>query len=155
MRIKLFVYDFDGVMTNNKVIVDQRGNESVIVNRGDGLAVSIIKRMNIPQLILSTEANPVVLKRANKLNIICINGVEDKKEKLKEYCIQNDINFKDVLYIGNDINDLDIMKMIGHPYCPADAHESIKVISDYVFKSKGGNGVIRELLDLIIKHKGK
>ena len=128
MRIKLFVYDFDGVMTNNKVIVDQRGNESVIVNRGDGLAVSIIKRMNIPQLILSTEANPVVLKRAKKLNIICINGVEDKKEKLKEYCIQNDINFKDVLYIGNDINDLDIMKMVGHPYCPSDAHGSIKSI---------------------------
>ena len=145
------MYDFDGVMTNNKVIVDQRGNESVIVNRGDGLAVSIIKRMNIPQLILSTEANPVVLKRANKLNIICINGVEDKKEKLKEYCIQNDINFKDVLYIGNDINDLDIMKMIGHPYCPADAHESIKCISKRIMSSKGGDGVIRELLDLITK----
>ena len=154
MRIKLFVYDFDGVMTNNKVIVDQRGNESVIVNRGDGLAVSIIKRMNIPQLILSTEANPVVLKRAKKLNIICINGVEDKKEKLKEYCIQNDINFKDVLYIGNDINDLDIMKMVGHPYCPADAHESIKCISKRIMSSKGGDGVIRELLDLITKQKG-
>ena len=148
------MYDFDGVMTNNKVIVDQRGNESVIVNRGDGLAVSIIKRMNIPQLILSTEANPVVLKRAKKLNIICINGVEDKKEKLKEYCIQNDINFKDVLYIGNDINDLDIMKMVGHPYCPADAHESIKCISKRIMSSKGGDGVIRELLDLITKQKG-
>ena len=153
MRIKLFVYDFDGVMTNNKVIVDQRGNESVIVNRGDGLAVSIIKRMNIPQLILSTEANPVVLKRANKLNIICINGVEDKKEKLKEYCIQNDINFKDVLYIGNDINDLDIMKMVGHPYCPSDAHGSIKSISKRIMSSKGGDGVIRELLEIITKTK--
>ena len=153
MRIKLFVYDFDGVMTNNKVIVDQRGNESVIVNRGDGLAVSIIKRMNIPQLILSTEANSVVLKRAKKLNIICINGVEDKKEKLKEYCIQNDINFKDVLYIGNDINDLDIMKMVGHPYCPADAHESIKSISKRIMSSKGGDGVIRELLEIITKTK--
>jgi len=154
MRIKLFVYDFDGVMTNNKVIVDQRGNESVIVNRGDGLAISIIKRMNIPQLILSTEANSVVLKRAKKLNINCINGVKDKKEKLKEYCIQNDINFKDVLYIGNDINDLDIMKMVGHPYCPSDAHESIKCISKRIMFSKGGDGVIRELLDLITKQKG-
>ena len=148
------MYDFDGVMTDNKVMVDQQGLESVIVNRGDGLAVSMIKKMNIPQLILSTEVNSVVLKRAEKLKIKCIKGAENKKEKLKEYCRQNDIDFKDVLYIGNDINDLDVMEMVGHPYCPADAHESIKCISMKILSSNGGDGVIRELLDLLTKQKG-
>jgi YrbI family 3-deoxy-D-manno-octulosonate 8-phosphate phosphatase len=152
---KLLVYDFDGVMTNNKVYVDQDGREIVQVNRGDGLAVSEIKKLNIGQVILSSEKNIVVLKRANKLKIDCIYGVESKKDVLIKYISDKMIKLDEVGYVGNDINDLDVMKIVGFRFCPQDAHHSIKNIADLIFTSTGGNGVIRELYDFIKENKEK
>ena len=151
MGIKLFVYDFDGVMTDNKVYVDQKGNETVQVNRGDGLGVSEIKKLGKRQIIISTEINPVVMKRAEKLGISCMQGVENKKVALIDYCENNNFDLQNVAYVGNDINDKEAMEIVGKRFSPSDAHESIKNISDHVFKRKGGEGVIRELLDLLIK----
>ncbi len=150
-NIKLIVYDFDGVMTDNKVYLDQKGNEMVQVHRGDGLGVSEIKKLGIEQVIISTEKNPVVSARASKLAIFCLQGQENKKVALKDYCEKNDIDLKHVIYVGNDINDLEAMDLVGVTFCPVDAHESIKAISDYILETKGGHGVVRELLDFIIK----
>ena len=154
-NIKLMVYDFDGVMTNNKVYLDQNGKEIVQVNRADGLGVAEIKTLEIEQIIISTEINPVVTARANKLGINCLQGVNNKKKALKIYCNNNNLDLKNVGYIGNDINDKDVMKIVGFTFCPSDAHDSIQLISNYVLKTKGGDGVIRELLELIIKNKEK
>ena len=148
-KIKLVVYDFDGVMTDNKVYIDQNGNEMVQVNRADGLGVAEIKKMEIKQIIMSTETNPVVSARAIKLDIPCLQGLDNKKDALLDYSKKNDIDLKNVAYVGNDINDKDAMAIAGLSFCPADAHETIKEISDHVFKRNGGDGVIRELLDLI------
>ena len=148
-KIKLLVYDFDGVMTDNKVYVDQNGNETVQVNRADGLGVSEIKKLGIVQIIISTEKNPVVSARAKKLGINCLQGIENKKIALMDYCNNNKIDLHNVAYIGNDINDKDVMEIVGITYCPADAHTTIKNISDNILNSRGGNGVIRELLDRI------
>ena len=148
-KIKLIVYDFDGVMTDNKVYIDQNGNEMVQVNRADGLGVAEIKKMEIEQIIMSTETNPVVSARAIKLDIPCLQGLDNKKDALLDYTKKNDIDLKNIAYVGNDINDKDAMAIAGFSFCPADAHETIKEISDHVFKRNGGDGVIRELLDLI------
>jgi 3-deoxy-D-manno-octulosonate 8-phosphate phosphatase (KDO 8-P phosphatase) len=148
-KIKLIVYDFDGVMTDNKVYIDQNGNEMVQVNRADGLGVAEIKKMEIEQVIISTETNPVVTQRAIKLKIPCLQGLDNKKDALLDYSKKNDIDLKNVAYVGNDINDKDAMAIAGFSFCPADAHETIKEISDHVFKRNGGDGVIRELLDII------
>ena len=148
-KIKLIVYDFDGVMTDNKVYINQNGSEMVQVNRADGLGVAEIKKMGIKQIIISTEKNPVVSARANKLDVPCLQGVANKKYALTDYCQKNDIQILQVAYVGNDINDKDAMAIAGLSFCPADAHETIKEISDHVFKRNGGDGVIRELLDLI------
>ena len=148
-KIKLIVYDFDGVMTDNKVYIDQNGNEMVQVNRADGLGVAEIKKMEIEQIIMSTEKNPVVSARAIKLDIPCFQGLDNKKDALLDYSKKNDIDLKNVAYVGNDINDKDAMAIAGFSFCPNDAHETIKEISDHVFKRNGGDGVIRELLDLI------
>jgi YrbI family 3-deoxy-D-manno-octulosonate 8-phosphate phosphatase len=137
-EIELAVYDFDGVMTDNSVIVDQFGNESVVVNRSDGMAVSRIKKMGMEQIILSTEKNAVVQKRAEKLGLFCLNGIDDKKRALEEYLSRTGVNRKRVVYIGNDINDLEVMEYVGVPI-------------EWVTKAKGGDGVIREFLDEIIK----
>ena len=154
-KLDLLVYDFDGVMTDNKVYVDQNGKETVQVNRADGLGVSEIKKLGIEQIIISTEKNPVVSARAKKMDIYCLQGIDNKKFALKNYCKENNIELQQVAYIGNDINDLEVMKIVGVTFCPSDAHESIKDISDYVLDKKGGEGVIRELLDLLTNKKGE
>jgi YrbI family 3-deoxy-D-manno-octulosonate 8-phosphate phosphatase len=151
-KIELIVYDFDGVMTDNKVNVDQYGNESVTVNRGDGLAISEIKKLGIHQIIISTEKNVVVQKRAEKLNIPFIQGVENKKTTLKAFLVENKIDSSKVAFIGNDTNDFEVMEIVGLPISPSDAHDSIKEISKIITKSNGGNGVIREVYE-IIKNK--
>ena len=152
--IELIVYDFDGVMTDNKVYVDQHGNEFVQVSRADGLGISEMKKLGIKQIIISTETNPVVNKRAEKLSISCLQCVDDKEKELKTYCCANNVDLTDVLYVGNDINDKKAMELAGWAICPADAHESVKGISKYILRTKGGEGVVREILDLIIKKKG-
>ena len=149
-NIKLIVYDFDGVMTNNKVVIDEFGNESVTVNRADGLAVSEITKLDILQIIISTEKNLVVQKRAEKLKIPSFQGVDNKKNALLTFIQKNNIDLHSVVYIGNDINDFEVMQIVGIPISPADAHESIKRISKLVTNSKGGEGVIREFYNLII-----
>jgi 3-deoxy-D-manno-octulosonate 8-phosphate phosphatase (KDO 8-P phosphatase) len=150
--IDLIIYDFDGVMTDNTVIIDQNGHESVIVNRSDGLAISELSRYNIKQIIVSTERNPIVQKRAEKLGIPCINAVENKKDVVLKYLEEQKIDKDKVVYVGNDINDMDIMLSIGCPVAPLDAHESIRKISKFVTKSAGGKGVVRELLDILVNN---
>ena len=151
--IKLIVYDFDGVMTNNRVYVDQEGKEMVQVSRADGLGTEEIKKLGIEQIIISTENNSVVSTRASKLGIPCLQGIKNKKTVLIDYCKKNNIDLQNVAYMGNDINDKEAMKIIGKTFCPADAHGSIKAISDRVFKTKGGHGVVRELFDYLISQE--
>ena len=82
-----------------------------------------------------------------------MQSINNKKDSLKDYCEKNRIELETVAYIGNDINDKEAMEIVGFTFCPADAHESIKTISNYIFKTKGGDGVVREFLDFIIKNK--
>ena len=147
--LRVLFYDFDGVMTDNRVLVDQNGIESVFVNRSDGLAVSRLKKRGYTQVIVSTETNPVVEKRAEKLKIPVIHGVEDKGEIIRKYLEDNRIPREETLFIGNDLNDLPAFNAVGVKACPADAYEVIKKAADIVFQSRGGAGVIRELMDLL------
>ncbi|WP_312353847.1 KdsC family phosphatase [Aminipila sp.] len=141
----LIVYDFDGVMTDNRVILNEDGSESVIVSRADGYAVNCIKGLNIRQIILSTEKNSIVACRAKKLGIPVIHGVEDKKAVLFKYCEEHNIPLQGVLFVGNDLNDIEVMKSVGVSACPLDAEEEIQRIAHWVIPKKGGFGVIREL----------
>ncbi|XPV75728.1 MAG: KdsC family phosphatase [Desulfovibrio sp.] len=145
----LLVYDFDGVMTDNRVIVREDGLESVVCNRGDGLGINIIKKMDIPQIILSTETNPVVAARAKKIGIPAIHGSSNKKETLQNFCQENDIAMTDVFFVGNDMNDYEVMEACGFGICPSDSHKNIITLAGLTTEAKGGYGVIRELADLL------
>jgi 3-deoxy-D-manno-octulosonate 8-phosphate phosphatase (KDO 8-P phosphatase) len=147
--ICLIVYDFDGVMTDNRVILSEDGKESVIVNRSDGLAVSILKNMGIPQLILSREKNPVVSARARKLSIPVLQGINEKEAVLREYCRDNKIPMEKVVFIGNDINDTNLMCIVGYPLCPNDAYPEAKAVARFIIPVNGGCGVVREFLNHI------
>ena len=136
-------------MTDNTVFLDENGTESVKLNRSDGLGVSELKKMGYIQVIISTENNPVVTRRAEKLGIPCIQGINNKKNVLLDYCEKQEIQPELCAFVGNDINDLEVMQVVGYPICPADAHPKIKSISQTVLDTKGGNGVIREILDLV------
>ena len=144
--LELVVYDFDGVMTDNTVSVDQHGVESVVVSRADGLAVGLIRDKGIRQMILTTEKNPVVERRAEKLSLPILRGIDNKAETLAGYCRDNGIDLRNVAYIGNDVNDLEAMQMVGCPVCPSDAAEEIKRISRIILDTPGGSGAVRRFL---------
>ena len=148
-KVKLVVYDFDGVMTDNRVSVDQDGRESVRANRSDGLGVGMIRGLGVEQVILSTEANPVVKARADKINLEAIHGIRDKGSALLALADKRGISVKDILFVGNDVNDADAMGLAGFKVAPADSHPSILALADYITQAPGGHGVIRELADVL------
>lgn len=147
--VKLVVYDFDGVMTDNRVFVRQDGLESVAANRGDGLGIGMIRRLGLEQVILSTETNPVVVARAKKIGIPAIHGSSDKPTALRRMAEQRGVELSEILYVGNDTNDLEAMRLAGWKVAPADAHPKILAEVDYVTTAPGGRGVIRELADVL------
>jgi 3-deoxy-D-manno-octulosonate 8-phosphate phosphatase (KDO 8-P phosphatase) len=151
MDLQLIVYDFDGVMTDNRVYVTQDGLEFVACNRADGLGIGLIRSLGLDQLIISTETNPVVSARGAKLRLEVIQGVRDKRRALLDLCRSRGIDPARVLYVGNDVNDLEAMQAVGHRVCPCDAHASIRAISDPVLAAAGGAGVVRELADRLLE----
>lgn len=150
--IALIVLDFDGIFTDNKVMVSEEGKEFVNCTRADGLGIQLLNSKHVPMLILSTETNPVVASRARKLNLPVIQGEENKKQTLIKYCEENKINLQNVMYAGNDLNDYEVMKCIGFPVAPKDAHPEIKRIAKYIISKKGGEGVVRELAENLIQY---
>lgn len=152
-KIKLIIYDFDGVLTDNKVLVSEDGLESVSCNRADGLAIELIKNAGIPQLILSKETNKIVAARAKKLNIPVLQGIDNKSKALQELIKEKKINLSEVMFLGNDLNDIPVMRQVGFPVCPADAYNEIKETAKLILKTSGGEGVVRELIEYIEKIK--
>ena len=131
-------------MTDNKVLILEDGREGVFCNRADGLAIKEIKKLGICQIILSTEKNPIIKYRAKKLQLPFFNNIGDKKKLLINYCKRNKYSLKKTVFIGNDINDLESMRIVGFPVAPFDADLTVKKIAKLVIKKKGGGGVIRE-----------
>jgi YrbI family 3-deoxy-D-manno-octulosonate 8-phosphate phosphatase len=149
-ELDLAVYDFDGVMTDNRVYVMQDGTEAVACTRADGLGVDMIRAMGVPQLILSTETNPVVQTRAAKLGLEAISGAADKCRALLEICASRRYAPARVLYVGNDVNDLEAMRAVGYPVSPADGHPAVRAIARVITRAAGGQGVVRELAGEIL-----
>lgn len=153
-RIEGIVFDFDGVFTNNKVIVHEDGSEAVICDRSDGLGLAQLKLFNIPLLVLSKEKNPVVQVRCKKLEIPCKQNVSEKILVLKEWLQENKLNSMNTIYVGNDLNDLSCMQYVGCGIAVGDAYPQVKASAKITLTSVGGNGAIRELCDLIVRQLG-
>mgnify|MGYP005647233669 CR=1 FL=1 len=149
-NIDLFVFDFDGVLTNNMVYLDQNGKESVSCSRGDGLAFDALRKLKKPAYILSTEKNTVVSARAEKLQISVLQGTENKVSGIQEIIKKENCKLENILYVGNDLNDYRVMGICGFTACPADSHKKIKQISNIVLKTNGGHGIVRELLEDVL-----
>jgi YrbI family 3-deoxy-D-manno-octulosonate 8-phosphate phosphatase len=152
-KVQALVLDFDGVFTDNRVLVHQDGSEAVLANRSDGTGISRLKNSGLPILVLSNEVNPVVRARANKLGIPYQHGVQDKAAVLQQWLQENHLDPMQVVYVGNDINDLPCMELVGFPVAVADAYPEVIGKASLVLKNSGGKGAIREICDLILSRR--
>lgn len=150
-KIDLIVFDFDGVMTDNRVFVNQEGIESVAANRGDGMGINLLHAAGIRTLVISKEVNPVVQARCQKLKTPFIQGIDDKPTILKKYLDENKINSDNVIFVGNDINDVPCFPVVGCAVAVADSHISAIRQADIVLHNKGGYGAVREICDFVLQ----
>ena len=150
--VTFVVFDFDGVMTDNRVLVAEDGRESVFCSRADGLGVQMLARAGVGCLILSTETNPVVSARAAKLGVECVQGLGDAKgEALRGILRDRGIDPAAVAYVGNDVNDVECLRQVGVPVCVADAWPAARRAARFVTARRGGDGAVREVCDLVLE----
>jgi len=147
--LRLIVFDFDGIFTDNRVITMQNGIEGVACWRSDGLGLDALKETGTSILVLSTEENSVVSARCRKLGIECIQGYRDKAIVLKEELGKRGLTPGEIAYVGNDINDIECLKIAGLPMTVADAYSELKPYVKYTTKKPGGYGAVREICDMI------
>jgi N-acylneuraminate cytidylyltransferase len=138
--------DFDGCLTDDRVIVNEHGEEFVSANRKDGLATKRLKDLGIKIVITSTETNKVVLARGNKMGVEVLQGLSDKAQAIDDYLVKNKLTWEESWYIGNDVNDLGAINKAKFSLCPSDAVERVINSVDYVLKTKGGFGILSEIV---------
>jgi YrbI family 3-deoxy-D-manno-octulosonate 8-phosphate phosphatase len=144
------VTDFDGVHTDDSVLVGQDGSEFVTVTRGDGMGISLLRQAGVPVLILSTETNAVVGARAAKLGVEVRQGVADKAAVLRAWTQARSLDLDRVAYLGNDINDLPCLDLVGWPIAVPDAHPRVLAAARLVLGNPGGRGAVREVAERIL-----
>lgn len=145
--IDAIFFDFDGVLTDNSVYLNEKGEETVRCSRADGLGFNVLRKLKINCFIVSTEKNKVVYERAKKIGIQAHFGINNKLEEIKTIAKKNKYRLPNCIFVGNDLNDLDAMEICGYGICPADSHKKVINNSRYVLKTKGGFGVVRELIE--------
>ena len=142
---KILFTDFDGCLTDDRVWLNQEGEEFVAANRKDGLAVKRLKNLGIKVVITSTETNKVVIARGNKMGVEVLQGLANKADSIDQYLKQSNLSWNDVWYIGNDVNDLGAIEKAKLSISPADAVKKVRKTVDIVLKTNGGRGILSEI----------
>lgn len=150
-RLRLIAFDFDGVFTDNMVYISQDGIESVRCWRGDGMGLAKLADLGIEKIVISTEVNPVVTVRTQKLKIRTIQGCDNKVEALDGIMDEMGLSYEQVAFMGNDINDLACLRLVGLPIVVQDAHPDVIPFALYRTQTPGGYGAVREVCDLFEK----
>lgn len=148
--VQLVVFDFDGVMTDNRVVVHQSGEESVLCHRGDGWGIARLREAGFEVLVVSTEANQVVSARCRKLKVEAIQGCDDKLTALRALACERGFTPLQIAYVGNDVNDLACMGWVGWPIAVADAMPEVRALATWVTRLPGGHGAVREVADRLV-----
>ena len=149
-KITAIAFDFDGVFTDDRVLVSQTGEESVLCSRSDGMGIGLLRDAGIHMIIISKEKNPVVAARAKKLSLEVVHGCDDKLPVLREWMTRVGATADTTAYMGNDINDVECMNFVGVAIAPSDAHASALGVADIVTEKPGGRGAIREVADNLL-----
>ena len=153
--MQLLLLDFDGVMTDNRVLVDETGREAVWCSRGDGFGIGRVRAAGIEVIVVSLEANPVVAVRCRKLKIASIQNCEDKLTAIRELASTRSLTPRQIAYVGNDLNDVECLQWVGLPVVVADAEASVMKFARWVTPRKGGHGAVRDVCDLLEAARGR
>jgi N-acylneuraminate cytidylyltransferase len=148
-QIEMVVFDFDGVMTDNRVWVDENGHEQVAANRSDSEGLAQMRKAGVKAMVLSKETNPVVAARCRKLDLPMLQGINDKATVLRNYLKEQQVDPHHVVYLGNDTNDLPCFEVVGCAVAVADSQPVVLRQADLVLSRSGGHGAVRELCDMI------
>ncbi len=152
-RVRLLALDFDGVLTDNRVWTDETGREMVAASRGDGFGIAALKRAGVDVVVISKERNPVVAARCAKMQVQHFQGVDDKATLFRKLLAERGLSADEVIYVGNDLNDLPVFPLAGWAAAVADAEPRVRRAADYVLARRGGQGAVRELCDLILNQR--
>ncbi|QNL48421.1 HAD-IIIA family hydrolase [Olivibacter sp. SDN3] len=155
-KVKVLVFDVDGVLTDGKVLVTENGDQLRTFNIRDGYALQLAVKREMPVVVITGGKSQGVLMRLSGLHVKHIFlGVNNKIKVLKEWLDDHRFNLDDVLYMGDDMPDLGVMKLVGMAACPADAIEEVKSISHYISAREGGRGAVRDVIEKVLKLQGK
>lgn len=151
-QIKMFLTDCDGVLTDGGMYYSENGDELKKFNTRDGVGMRLLKERGIITGVITGEDRELNRRRCEKLNVDEVHqGVESKLDIVKRLCYKYAISPREVLYVGDDVNDLEVLAYVGLPCCVADAHEAVQAAASYVCKNRGGEGAIREIVDFLLK----
>ncbi len=154
-KVKLLVMDFDGVMSDNRVWIDEVGKESIAANRSDGLGMEMLLKTEVEAVVLSKEENPVVARRCEKIGIPYKKGVHNKGKALEELFAEYKVSPEETVFVGNDTNDLPCFPLVACAFAVADSHPEVLRQADKVLDNKGGFGAVREVCDLILANNSR
>jgi len=153
-EIKLVATDIDGVWTDARMYYTEKGDFMKSFSTYDGMGVQLLKEKNIETVIITSENSNIVLQRAKKLNISNVNiGIQNKLEIIKKICLEKNISLKNVAYIGDDLNDVDILNVVGFSALTKNSPIKNRIKVDYITNKKGGDGAFREFVDIILKDR--
>lgn len=151
-KIKLVITDVDGVLTDGGLYYTAEGLVMKKYNVKDGMGAVLLRKRGFLCGIMSTDVSPVITKRGERLKLdFTFIGISDKKSKMLELCDEYGIEAENVAFIGDDVNDIEVIESVGFAACPNDSVDEIIERSDYICKRNGGNGAFREFADLILK----
>jgi N-acylneuraminate cytidylyltransferase len=154
LRVSAVIFDFDGVFTDNRVLTFQDGTEAVFCSRSDGMGVEMLRHAGLPMVVLSKERNPVTTARCIKLGLDVVQGIDDKVPAMTAWLAERNLDPERTIYVGNDVNDLPCMRLVGCAVAVADAHPAVLAEADVVLPEPGGNGAVRFLADAILDRLG-
>jgi YrbI family 3-deoxy-D-manno-octulosonate 8-phosphate phosphatase len=147
--VRLVVFDFDGVFSDNRVWTNEHGEESVACYRGDSAGLRRLDEVGVDYFVITQETNDAVPARARKIRIECIRGVDDKLPVLRTELERRGVALAETAYLGNDVNDAECLAAVGLPVVPADAWHEVVPLAKLVLTRAGGYGCVRELCDAI------
>ncbi len=156
IRYQMIILDIDGTMTDGKIYIDSNGIESKCFNVKDGMAISQAKSIGYNIVFFTARVSTIVEIRAKELGINDVyQGIKNKKDKLIEIAKANNVRLEEIVYIGDDLNDLEVMGLVGFCACPIDACIEIKEKSNFVSTYRGGDGAVREIIEFLLKKQGE
>lgn len=155
-NITTFIFDVDGVLTDGSVFVTESGDQCRTFNTKDGYALQLAVKCGYNVCVITGGRSEGVKHRLNSLGITDVFlGAHIKLDIFKQYIATNLVKPANVLYMGDDIPDIDIMKVIGLPTCPTDSAEEVKAVSQYISPALGGKGCVRDVIEKVMKIQGK